>query len=509
MNILRASLTVTLLALLSRALGLGRDLAVTWSFGASVDTDAFYIASSFSNAAYVVVAAALASATIPLIVNEKSAAESTDHRSISNILNITIIALCIVVGAALLNSAEISRLLAGDASADLLARSEYFMLLVFPTIILLGSAGVLTGILNANSIFTPSAAAPSVLNAIVVLFILAFSQRLGVMAAILGTLAGSVVFFLLQMPAFYKVGYRHHWTISFRDQTIWRFAQAAFPAVAVALLLYAYAFVDMAVGARLGVGTVTAVTIAAKLIQLPQGVIAMGLTTATFPLISRLIGDGKIENATLLTARLSASILVAAVPATVIAVVLGDQIVSLVFGRGTFSDEAVNETSRIFRVMVAALPALALHVILLRISYAMRMWMIPLVACAVSFAVKLVAAVYLVDAHGVDALSYSTIIASYLNIMIMIVVLNRRLNRPFGSAFVLRCLRILVVSGLAGVGTVLCRMGVSRLELGWSVWVEFIGLSLAGVFLYLTLGALVLREEFFFIKNLRKHKLNA
>ena len=506
MNILRASLTVTLLALLSRALGLGRDLAVTWSFGASVDTDAFYIASSFSNAAYVVVAAALASATIPLIVNEKSAAESTDHRSISNILNITIIALCIVVGAALLNSAEISRLLAGDASADLLARSEYFMLLVFPTIILLGSAGVLTGILNANSIFTPSAAAPSVLNAIVVLFILAFSQRLGVMAAILGTLAGSVVFFLLQIPAFYKVGYRHHWTISFRDQTIWRFAQAAFPAVAVALLLYAYAFVDMAVGARLGVGTVTAVTIAAKLIQLPQGVIAMGLTTATFPLISRLIGDGKIENATLLTARLSASILVAAVPATVIAVVLGDQIVSLVFGRGTFSDEAVNETSRI---MVAALPALALHVILLRISYAMRMWMIPLVACAVSFAVKLVAAVYLVEAHGVDALSYSTIIASYLNIMIMIVVLNRRLNRPFGSAFVLRCLRILVVSGLAGVGTVLCRMGVSRLELGWSVWVEFIGLSLAGVFLYLTLGALVLREEFFFIKNLRKHKLNA
>ena len=95
-------------------------------------------------------------------------------------------------------------------------------------------------------------------------------------------------------------------------------------------------------------------------------------------------------------------------------------------------------TSRIFRVMVVALPALALHVILLRISYAMRMWMIPLGACAISFATKLVMAIYLVDAHGVDALSYSTIIASYLNIMIMIVVLNRRLNRPFDSAFVLR-----------------------------------------------------------------------
>lgn len=124
MSLVRVSLGLTFLALLSRALGLGRDLAVTWAFGATLDTDAFYIASSLSNAAYVVVAVSLSNATIPFLAGLPDEGQGeAGLRAVSGLLNLVIVALAVLALGGLVGAGGIARLLAaGGARRSLPAR---------------------------------------------------------------------------------------------------------------------------------------------------------------------------------------------------------------------------------------------------------------------------------------------------------------------------------------------------------------------------------------------------
>ena len=48
MSLLRISVVLTVIALLSRGLGLARDLAITYVYGATLETDSFYAATSLT-----------------------------------------------------------------------------------------------------------------------------------------------------------------------------------------------------------------------------------------------------------------------------------------------------------------------------------------------------------------------------------------------------------------------------------------------------------------------------
>lgn len=502
---MRTSLVLTFVALLSRAMGLGRDLAVTWAFGATADTDSFYIASSLSNAAYVVIAASLTSATIPFLSGHlDETKQELDFNAVSNILNIIFIALSVLAVVGMFGSGGLARLIAAGSSDYTITSTTKFMFVLMPTIVLLGAAGVLSGILNYHQVFVPVAAAPAVLNFSVISSVVILSRSQGIYSAVIGTFVGSVAFILMQLPVLYQVKYRHNWRISITDGTVFQFFSSAVPVTAVALLTYAYTFVDISIGTKLGEGAVTAINVATKLIQLPQGVIAMGLTTASFPTISRLVWANRLTDASWLSMRLAIVIVLISVPVSALMMIESDLIVSIIFGHGIFSNEAARETTRILALMVLSLPAFSLNILLLRVFYAMKRWHAPIVAFLVAFVIKCAMAFILVGIIGADTVAISTIVAVNLNALMLIVYLNGCMKRPFGSEFWWSVTRIGAVSFLAGVLLYLVRKIVfPNWHFPYSDLAAFVLLSVTGIILVLGLAFLLLRKEIGFLKSLR------
>ncbi|MEM7441333.1 MAG: lipid II flippase MurJ [Pseudomonadota bacterium] len=494
MSLLRISLILTIIAMMSRGLGLARDLAITYVYGATPATDSFYAATSLVYAAHVIIGASLTGVTVPFLrEGADDNGREAEFRTISSILNVTILALSVLTVFGMVYADVVARALIGTESATSTAG---FIFILMPSVILLGAAGILSGILNQSHIFVPVSAAPALLNLFVIIAVLIPWRGSDVHIAIIGTLIGSIAFFLIQIPRLYGVKYRHNWRINLDKQQFSRFFGPAVPVLAVSFLTYSYTFVDIAFASRLGEGIVTAVNVATKLIQLPQGVIAMGLTAATFPLLSAYIKKGELSLAAQLTGNVSLTILFLALPTTAFMVVTSDLIIGIVFGKSAFTEEALDVTMLILRINAMSLPALALNIFLLRVFYAKEQWRIPLLAFATGFAAKCLLSYTFVDIAGVDIIAISTVLSVSLTTLIMTFHVNSVLQGAFGPKFTVGLSRILVAA--SGMAALLLFSRKALLRIMPDIWELGLLLLLAalGVLIMLILARTLFRAEF-------------
>lgn len=444
MSLLRISFVLTIVALLSRGLGLVRDIAITFVHGDTLATDSFYAATSLTYAAYIVVGASLTSVTVPYLrETADGSGRDAELRAISSILNVTALLLVALAMLGMFYSDVVAHALVGERGAEITAG---FIFILMPSIILLGSAGILSGILNQSRVFFPVSAAPAMLNIFVIVAVLIPWGVNDIRTVLLGTLAGSVAFFLIQIPRLHGVNYRHTWRIRSEKRHFARFFGPAMPILAVSSLTYSYTFVDISLASRLGDGIVTSVNVATKLIQLPQGIIAMGLTAASFPMLSAYSHSNQFSHAARLAGNVSLVILMLALPVTAFLVVTADLVIRIVFGQTTFSQEGLVVTTRILGLSALSLPALALNIFLLRVFYALTTWRIPLLGFLAGFVVKLVFSHGLLGVLGIDTIALSTVLATSLTSLIMAVNLKDGLNCVFGTSFVAGVGRILIAT---------------------------------------------------------------
>jgi putative peptidoglycan lipid II flippase len=501
MTVLRVSLVLTAITLMSRGLGLLRDLAITYFYGATAETDSFYAATSLTYAAYIVIGVSLTSVTIPFLRESADGVErQAEYRTISAILNITALILIVFAIVGTLNADALAHALVGTKGAE---STAIYIAMLMPSIVLLGSAGILSGLLNQRRVYSPVTAAPAMLNLAVIAAVLVPWTNKDMWIAVMGTLIGSVLFFVIQIPRLYGINYRHVWHVKADRQVIFRFFLPVLPVLAVAFVSYAYTFIDIAIASRLADGIVTAVSVATKLIQLPQGVIATGLTAASFPLLAAYIQRGDVPLAARLTANISLVILFFALPVTCFMAVTSDLIIGIVFGESAFTEEKLAVTARILGMNSLSLPALALNVFLLRIFYAREKWSVPLLAFGIGFLAKCVISYALFEKLGADTVAISTIFSCTLTTLIMVVFLNINLGDVFGTSFIFGLGRIVAASALVTALMLATRHRITFLvpdswQIGIFLLLAFLAVATMAVLLHT-----LLRAEFALFKELR------
>jgi peptidoglycan biosynthesis protein MviN/MurJ (putative lipid II flippase) len=118
--------------------------------------------------------------------------------------------------------------------------------------------------------------------------------------------------------------------------------------------------------------------------------------------------------------------------------------------------------------------------------------------------VKLGLGILLVGQIGIAAVAVSSVVSVTVTSIMMLVMLNRSLERPFGGSFIWAAVRICAV-GTATAG------GVALLRLMWPKWPGFLAgfgelavLSVAGALIFSFLGYILLRQELGYFRKLEK-----
>ncbi|MCI0346096.1 MAG: murein biosynthesis integral membrane protein MurJ [Chloroflexi bacterium] len=446
----RAGLIVSAAFLASRILGYVRITITTAIFGASPELDAFFAAFRLPDLIYQLVAAgALGSAVVPVVASLRATGE-VEHgfRVASTIANLMLISLgLLAAGFALFAPVLVPLLAPGfDDRTTQLAIELTRIMLVAPVI--LSVSAVSASLLNASGRFLSAAIAPIGYNLAFIVAAVLFGRTHGVTALAVGVVVGTALHLAVQVPSLYRAGYRHRPTIDIRDPVARRvFALMAPRALGLGAVQLTF-LVNTTLASNIGVGAITAYTVAFTLLQLPIGIVANPLGVVALPTMAQVATTGTREELSAIVIRTVRLLAFALLFVAGLGIVLQTEIVRLLFAYGRFDESAVAVAAGALGVFLLGLPAHGMIGMLARAFYARQETRTPVVGAILAVAINIVVAVLTAPALGIQGLALGIALGAWAEASFLII----RLSTDLPGLDPLRELRAVLRFGFLAAG---------------------------------------------------------
>ncbi|HHX50778.1 MAG TPA: murein biosynthesis integral membrane protein MurJ, partial [Clostridia bacterium] len=258
-KIVRATIVIFLLTFLSRFLGLGREMAIAYRFGATGETDAFMLALTIPNIFYNVIGTALAAVIVPVFEDYEIQGRRPEiWRALSVIVNFIIVAMGTGVLLGATGSSFIVRALGPGFPPETMQLAINLTALMMPSIVLITLAGVFGGILNANHVFGPVALGPVAMNLAIIVSALVGFYHWGIYNLALGTVTGALLFALIQIPALRQVGFKYAFLLNVQDPAVRQMLKMIGPILIVTGVFQIYSVIDVRFASNLEAGSIAA-----------------------------------------------------------------------------------------------------------------------------------------------------------------------------------------------------------------------------------------------------------
>ena len=298
----RASGAMAVGTLLSRLTGLLRLVALVYAVHFGSLADAYNLANTMPNLVHDVVLGGIVSATFVPVFVARLASDSPEEAwdAISAVTSVAVVVIAVASVAFLVLSPFIIGAMtalnhASQAGTERTLAEELLVLFV-PQLACYGCVTVATALLNARRRFAAPMFVPIANNLVLIVVLLAFgllvrnpslggvyAHRWQLLLLGLGTTLGVVVQLGALLPSLRTAGLQLRWNPRLRHPAVrtivglsgWTFGFVVANQVALAIIL--------ALSVHVGPGAVTAYTYAYTFFQLPYGVVAVSIMSATAP----------------------------------------------------------------------------------------------------------------------------------------------------------------------------------------------------------------------------------
>ena len=479
MNLFKAASTVSLLTLASRITGLGRELLVAATFGASAATDAFNVAFRIPNLLRRLFAeGAFSQAFVPILAGSRT-------REGDEVTRLLIDAVATVLAWALLLTCALGVVAAPVIvwlMASGLARFDDAVVMtrwMFPYIGCMSMVALAAGILNTWKRFAVPAATPVLLNLAVIagawwgvpLFKSWGVEPVYALAA--GVMVGGVLQLAVQFPALARIGcfpriglapaaVRAAW----RHPGVGRVLRQMAPALLGVSVAQISLVINTQIASHVGVGAVSWLTFADRLMEFPTALLGVALGVVLLPQLSAALADEDSGRyAGLLDWGLRLVVLLA-LPCAAALLVFPEPLVAVLYHYGAFSLRDVAQTVAALRGYGVGLMGLVAVKVLAPGFYARQNIRTPVrIAVAVLLATQAMNALF-VPWFGHAGLALSIGLGALINATCLLIGLRRTgayTPSPGWPAFLARVL--LATAALTGA-------------LAWAAWgIDWIGLA--------------------------------
>lgn len=409
---------IAALTLLSRLLGLGREMVYAYFFGTGPALSAFRIAWQIPNLFRRLFGeGALSAAFIPVLTDCLQNRGPAEARRLAG----AVLALLVILLAGLVIAAEVGLAVAHGLHPSLTLRLTAFMLPYMPLICTTALIGAILNVLNR---FAAPAFAPVLLNICIIaaaLFgghVLGFRDRALLYVICATVLAGGVAQLLLVAVGLRRAGFWPAFDLVWRHPEVRKVAAVMAPMVlgmsavqinTLADSLIAFFFVPDGRGpAVLGYAQI--------LYQLPLGVFGVALATAIFPLLSARASAGDTPGLTRACAQGIRMSLFIGVPSAVGLCLIATPLIGMFFQRGEFDPTDTLRAARALVFYGAGVWAYFLQQILVRTFYAMQDSRTPVRIAVAMVLVNLTLNLLLVGPLGEAGVALATAICATLQV---------------------------------------------------------------------------------------------
>jgi len=430
---IRSASRVSLGTFASRVLGLVREQVFAYLFGAGMAADAFVAAFRIPNLLRDMFAeGALSAAFVPTFTRKTTTDGKAEAFRVARIMmSFLLVSVTALVIAGILFAPHVVTEIAGgfEQVSGKIELTTTLARIMMPFLLLVSMAALLMGILNSLGVFGVPAIAPMFLNLgmIIAGFLICPLFDPPIIGMAIGVLLGGAGQFAIQIPKARKQGFRFRLNFNFRDPDFLLILKLMIPMAVGFSATQINVFVVTRLAASLAEGSVAYLNYAFRLMHLPLGMFALAIATVSLPEISRYAAQkdtGSMASAYLKSLNLG---LFLVLPAQVVLIFGGEQIISVLFQHGRFEYLDTQGAGAALAYYSIGLAAFAAVRITVPVFYAFRETGKPIIASILSVGANITLCYLLKDSFGFRGLALAASCAGFLNILVLLFMLKRRL----------------------------------------------------------------------------------
>ncbi|MBO6177261.1 MAG: murein biosynthesis integral membrane protein MurJ [Treponema sp.] len=433
-SLLSKGLSLSVLTLLSRILGLIRETTKSKFLGTSSLSDAFTNAFMIPNLFRRLFAEnSISVAFIPTFkgyLEENNGEEG--KKTIQQFINstFTLVSFCTVlfVTLGMIFTPVILRIFYKNPES--LSEAAVLTHIMFPYLVVISIAAFFQGILNGLKIFSPSGFTPILFNSIVITatYVLAPVTKNPARAMAIGVITGGSIQCLFQLPFVLKTGWKIKLTSlknAFTNPGTKKVLLLIGPTIIGMAGYQVNDLVSSALATRAGTGVVSSLQYSLRLQELILGICAVTIGTIILPDLTGFVKKQLWNDFnSMLTTAVKIMTLIS-IPITFYAVAMGDSLITLVYASGKFDENSIRQTTSVFNFHIAGLLFIALNRILGPAFYAQSDTKSPTIAGLVNFAVNILLAALLVGKYEGKGIAFALTAASFVNTVMLFIFFRK------------------------------------------------------------------------------------
>jgi putative peptidoglycan lipid II flippase len=451
-HIVRAAGIMGSATILSRIMGMVRDMVVSRFFGAGFATDAFFAAFQIPNMLRRFFAeGALTSAFVPTFSEWYTKRGEAEARELANIcFSLLTVVMAVVTLAGIIFSPQIVAVMFPGFRVEpsKLELTIFLNRLMFPYIFFISLVALCMGILNTvRHFFTPAISTVFLNLSMILCATLLYGWfAVPITALAVGVLLGGVLQLLLQLPVLCRKGFPLRFRFAPRHPAVKRIALLMVPAVFGVGVYYLNITVGAILASLLPQGSVSYLYYAQRLFEFPQGIFTVSIAQAVLPSMSRQAAAGDMAG---LKESLSFGIrltLFITIPAMAGLLLCATPVFTLIFMGGAFDyAKAVQSATALFYYSWG-LAFVAMVRVLVPAFYALKDTKTPVLTAFCAFLLNLAFSLLLMGPLLHGGLALATTLSALGNMVLLLYFLRRKIGAFGGRAILLAGGKILLAS---------------------------------------------------------------
>lgn len=456
-GLLRSSAVVGVMTMLSRVLGLARDVVMANLFGASAGADAFFVAFKIPNFFRRLFAeGAFSQAFVPVFSEYRSKRTEAEVRSLANaVAGVLGLVLFVVTALAMLGAPWLTALFApgfldNPAKYDL---ASDMLRVTFPYLMLISLTAFAGSMLNSYGYFAVPAFTPVLLNVVLIATAFLISPMFSepVIGMAWGVLLAGMVQLFFQFPFLLKMGLLPRPKVDYRHEGLRRIMRLMLPALFGVSVSQINLLLDTILASFLETGSISWLYYSDRLAELPLGVFGIAIATVILPSLSSRHAEQSTRAFSETMDWAFKVVLLLGVPAALALIVLSEPLITTLFHYGALREYDVFQAAASLQAYALGLLAFMLIKIFASGYFSRQDMKTPVKIGIIAMLANMVFNLMLIWPLQHVGLALATAISSWLNALLLIRGLYQLGVYQPQPGWGLFLLRVLLASSAMGV----------------------------------------------------------
>jgi len=455
MNLIKSTGTFGFYTIISRLLGYLRDILIAIFLGTTFLADVFFVAFRIPNTFRRLFAEGTFNAAfVPSYTTELTKGKSKSNKFASDVFNLIFISLLFLV----LIIEIFMPVFVGLIAPGFVENTKKIELAInltritLPFLFFVSLSSFFSAILNSHNKFAAASAAPIILNLVLIGILLCgkmLNDQLIYYLSYGVSFAGflQIIFLYKFVHKFYSIKFSLNFKIT---KEVKNFFKKLLPSIFSSGVTQINILVGTII-ASFQASAVSYLYYADRIYQINLAIAGIAIGVVILPQLSKYVQKKDKERISLIQNKALELSMFLSLPASVALLIGSQEIISALFGYGSFGQVAVNNSAKALYYFSLGLPAFALIKVFSSFFFANHDTKTPFYISVISVTLNVVISVYYFNKIGFIIIPIATTISSWFNSIILFIYLANKDLFKFNKTFLINFVKIVFASLLMGL----------------------------------------------------------